>query len=402
MILTITIKATVSEKIEEKVADPLTEAYRYHPLSLANDHLSLRRRLLEGGNTTHNPLPTVDQYKSIKGSSNDRRRLVVSAVQIQSISYPSSKGGKDDDYDNALGFLLRAEEAVKQAVRRDNATIVLVQELFLSPYFCQSQDAALFSLAEEIDDGDIDDRTCLDYCDAASTTRNPFLLRMRRLARSLGVVLPISMFERRNNAYFNSVVMIESDGSILGIYRKSHIPDGTGYQEKFYFSPGDTGFRVFQTSVGNIGVGICWDQWFPEAARAMALQGADVLLYPTAIGSEPQDPTLDSSGHWQRVMQGHAAANMVPVVASNRIGTEVLLNGQNKEQQRINFFGRSFISDETGTILKEAINGPMDIITVEIDIEANRAARAAWGLFRDRRPDLYGVLRTKDGQFVKD
>ena len=179
-------------------------------------------------------------------------------------------------------------------------------------------------------------------------------------------------------------------------YLQTHIPDGTGYQEKFYFSPGDTGFKVFQTKVGVVGVGICWDQWFPETARSMALLGADILLYPTAIGSEPQDPTLNSGDHWQRTMQGHAAANMVPVVASNRFGTEILLDKQGREKQRIKFYGRSFITDETGALVIEAKDGS-DIISAEIDVSANRSIRAAWGLFRDRRPEMYGVIRTKDG-----
>ncbi|KAL3900062.1 MAG: hypothetical protein SGARI_006324 [Bacillariaceae sp.] len=227
---------------------------------------------------------------------------------------------------------------------------------------------------------------------------------MQQLARKYSVVLPISFFDRSNNTLYNSVVVIDADGQILGKYRKSHIPDGTGYQEKFYFSPGDTGFKVFTSKVYGftVGVAICWDQWFPEAARAMALQGADILLYPTAIGSEPQDPTINSAKHWQRVMQGHAAANMVPVVASNRYGTEVLLDTDGKEKQRITFYGRSFITDETGEITAEAPE-KMDedlqssILTSTVDCEANRATRLAWGLFRDRRPELYGILQTKDG-----
>mmetsp|Transcript_22791 Transcript_22791/g.48434 ORF Transcript_22791/g.48434 Transcript_22791/m.48434 type:complete len:372 (+) Transcript_22791:96-1211(+) len=230
-----------------------------------------------------------------------------------------------------------------------------------------------------------------------------FLIRtMKGLAKKHGIVLPVSLFERRNNALYNSVVMIDADGSVLpGIYRKSHIPDGTGYQEKFYFSPGDTGFKVWKTRVGKVGVAICWDQWFPEAARAMALKGADILLYPTAIGTEPQDATIDSSDHWQRVMQGHAAANMVPVVASNRYGTEILLGKDGAtEKQRITFYGRSFITDETGAKVAEAeMNGdnPVSVIASSIDPQENRATRLAWGLFRDRRPDLYGILQTKDG-----
>jgi N-carbamoylputrescine amidase len=225
---------------------------------------------------------------------------------------------------------------------------------------------------------------------------------MQLLAKKYAVVLPFSLFERCNNACYNTIVMIDSDGSIVGRYRKSHIPDGTGYQEKFYFSPGDSGFQVFSTSVGRVGVAICWDQWFPEAARAMALMGADVMLYPTAIGSEPQDPTITSADHWQRVMQGHAAANMVPVVASNRHGTEVLLHEDGTDKQRITFYGRSFATDETGHIVAEAhslaaaTDEPIILVT-EIDAAKNRATRSAWGLFRDRRPELYGVLMTKDG-----
>lgn len=237
---------------------------------------------------------------------------------------------------------------------------------------------------------------------------NFLIEKMRTIAKRYRVVLPISIFERKNNLLFNSVVMIDADGCVLpDIYRKSHIPDGTGYMEKFYFSPGDTGFKVWKTRVGRVGVAICWDQWFPEAARAMALKGADVILYPTAIGSEPQDPLLNSCDHWQRVMQGHAAANMVPVVASNRYGTEILLNDDGiTEKQRISFYGRSFITDETGAKVVEVSTGvnndgsllePISIIKSTIHREANLSKRVAWGLFRDRRPDLYGILLTKDG-----
>jgi N-carbamoylputrescine amidase len=204
-------------------------------------------------------------------------------------------------------------------------------------------------------------------------------------------VLPLSLFERANNAYFNTVVVVDADGAVLGKYRKSHIPDGPGYSEKFYFSPGDTGFRVWQTKHGAVGVGICWDQWFPEAARSMALLGADVILYPTAIGSEPQNPTWDSSAHWQRVMQGHAAANLVPVAAANRTGREV------GNPTTVTFYGSSFITDATGEKVAEAGRDDERVLVAEIDVEANRAMRAAWGLFRDRRPELYGALTTLDG-----
>lgn len=278
-------------------------------------------------------------------------------------------------------FIDRAEEAVVKAVYEHGANLVLLPELFQGPYFCQSQDAALFAIAES--DIDVDGE-------------NDLIAHFQKLAKQLQVVLPISLFERKNNAFYNSVVMIDADGTNLGIYRKTHIPDGCGYQEKFYFSPGDTGFKVFHTKVGTVGVGICWDQWFPETARSMALLGADILLYPTAIGSEPQDPNLDSSDHWQRVQQGHAAANVVPVVGANRIGTEILLDKDGKEKQRIAFYGRSFITDVKGAIVTEAKNGA-DIISAEVDVIANRSIRAAWGLFRDRRPGMYGIIKTKDG-----
>jgi len=209
---------------------------------------------------------------------------------------------------------------------------------------------------------------------------------MQRLARELGVVLPVSFFERDQQAYFNSLLMIDADGSALGVYRKSHIPQGPGYEEKFYFSPGDTGFKVWDTAVGRVGVAICWDQWFPEAARAMALEGAEILCYPSAIGSEPNDPALQSGGHWQRTMQGHAAANMLPLVACNRVGVE-RFGGSS-----ITFYGSSFIADETGEIVAQASADQPEVITASFDLAVQRERRAAWGLFRDRRPDLYSRL----------
>jgi len=299
--------------------------------------------------------------------------LVVAATQLTGAGLPDS---------DVSGFCFRAEQAIEQAVTA-GANLVLLPELWSGPYFCQSQEADLMMLAD--------------------TVENSVLIkRMQLLARLYNVVLPISVYENRNTVFYNSVVMIDSDGSIVGSpYRKSHIPDGTGYQEKFYFTPGDSGFKVFDTKVGKVGVAICWDQWFPEAARAMALQGADVILYPTAIGSEPQDPTLNSADHWQRVMQGHAAANMVPVVASNRFGTEVLLHDDGvTEKQRIHFYGRSFITDNKGVIVAECADNeqPVTVVTAEIDRVKNLRERAAWGMFRDRRPELYNVLLTKDGQ----
>jgi N-carbamoylputrescine amidase len=204
-------------------------------------------------------------------------------------------------------------------------------------------------------------------------------------------VLPVSFFEQAGQAHFNSLAMVDADGSVLGIYRKSHIPDGPGYQEKFYFNPGDTGFRVYQTRFGRIGAAICWDQWFPETARCLALQGAEILLYPTAIGSEPHDPALDSRDHWQRVMQGHAGANLMPLVASNRIGTEA------GEACSLTFYGSSFIAGPRGEILAGADRGEETVITATVDLDAIAEIRAAWGVFRDRRPDLYRSLLTLDG-----
>jgi N-carbamoylputrescine amidase len=211
------------------------------------------------------------------------------------------------------------------------------------------------------------------------------------------VVLPISFFERAGNAYFNSLAMFDADGRRLGIYRKSHIPNGPGYQEKFYFSPGDTGFRVWQTRYGSIGVGVCWDQWFPESARIMALLGAELLLYPTAIGSEPPPaPPLDSRLHWQRTQQGHAAANLMPLVASNRIGTEHAL--QNPQSLQIRFYGSSFIADASGGLLAEADQESEMLITASFDLDALKAARDNWFVFRDRRPELYAPLGSLSGR----
>lgn len=265
-----------------------------------------------------------------------------------------------------------AERLVRSAAQQ-GAQVVLIPELFEGHYFCKDQRAEELTRAKPVEG-------------------HPTVAHFSKLARELSVVLPLSIFERANNAYFNTVVMVDADGATLGIYRKSHIPDGPGYSEKFYFSPGDTGFHVWPTRHGTIGVGICWDQWFPEAARSMALLGADVLLYPTAIGSEPQNPTWDSSAHWQRVMQGHAAANVMPVVAANRIGREV---GHPTE---VTFYGCSFITDATGAKIAEAGRDDERVLVADVDVDGNRAMRAAWGLFRDRRPDLYGSLTSLDGR----
>lgn len=272
---------------------------------------------------------------------------------------------------DAAANLASAERVVREAARR-GARVILLQELFETPYFCKDHLASHFSLARPVDG-------------------NPVLGRFQALARELEVVLPFSFFERANNAYFNSLAMIDADGRLLGVYRKSHIPEGPGYHEKYYFSPGDTGFRVWNTRYGVLGAGICWDQWFPEAARCMALMGAEVLLYPTAIGSEPHDASIDSRDHWQRCMQGHAAANLMPLVASNRIGVE---RGQ---KYQMTFYGSSFIAGPSGEKLVEADRDAEAVLTATVDLEAVRAQRHAWGVFRDRRPELYGPILTLDG-----
>jgi N-carbamoylputrescine amidase len=264
-----------------------------------------------------------------------------------------------------------AERPVRDAAGQ-GARVILVPELFEGPYFCKDQ------LPEHLDR-------------ARPLDGHPTVEHLAAVAAELEVVLPISVYERAGQALFNTVVIVDADGTVLGHYRKSHIPDGPGYTEKYYFSPGDTGFRVWHTRYATIGVGICWDQWFPEAARTMALLGAEVLLYPTAIGSEPPDPDWDSSGHWQRVMQGHAGANLMPVVAANRVGREV---GQTCE---ITFYGSSFIADATGAKVAEADRDGEAVLLASFDREALRTQRAAWGLFRDRRPELYGPIATLDG-----
>jgi N-carbamoylputrescine amidase len=266
-----------------------------------------------------------------------------------------------------------AERLVREAAAK-GAQLVLLQELFDSDYFCIEQHAGFLRQAEEID-------------------RHPTVKRFSALARELGVVLPVSVFERAGNAHFNTTVIVDADGRQLGIYRKSHIPDGPGYQEKFYFSPGDTGFRVWETAVGTIGLGICWDQWFPEAARAMALMGAEILLYPTAIGSEPPSPGYDSSSHWQNVMRGHAAANVMPVLASNRVGRETAPRGRFDI-----FYGRSFIADHQGEKVTEMDRTEEGVRLAGFDLAMIRDLRRAWGVFRDRRPELYRTLLTLDGK----
>ncbi len=269
--------------------------------------------------------------------------------------------------------IMRAEALVRRAAQ-DGANIILLQELFETPYFCQDQIAAHFKLASPLGE-------------------NPAVRHFQKVAAALGVVLPISFFERAGQSFFNTVAIIDADGAVLGAYRKSHIPDGPGYTEKFYFSPGDTGFKVWNTRFARIGVGICWDQWFPECARAMALLGAELLFYPTAIGSEPQDASLDSRDHWQRAMQGHAAANLMPLVASNRTGIEA-----GAHDASITFYGSSFIADHHGAKVAEANRTDQSALTARFNLDEIAAARAAWGVFRDRRPDLYKPLLALDGQ----
>lgn len=269
-----------------------------------------------------------------------------------------------------------AEALVRQAAR-DGAQVILLQELFETPYFCIEQDSRHLRLATTL-------------------AENPAVERMRAVARELQVVLPVSFFERAGNAYFNSIAIVDADGVVLGIYRKAHIPNGAGYQEKTYFSPGDTGFRVWNTRYGRLGVGICWDQWFPEAARIMALKGAELLLYPTAIGSEPP-PALpvNSRHHWQRTQQGHAAANLMPLIASNRHGLERSL--QDPEGLYLRFYGSSFIADATGALLAEAPEQGDAVLLAEFDLAELAELRDNWFVFRDRRPDLYAPLLTLDG-----
>jgi len=261
--------------------------------------------------------------------------------------------------------LAKAEQIVRKAAIQ-GAKIILLPELFKTPYFCQKENYDYFSLSEELN---------------SSAT----IAHFQRLAQELEVVLPISFFEKAGNVHFNSLVMIDADGKNLGLYRKSHIPTGECYEEKFYFSPGDTGFRVFKTKYGKVGVGICWDQWFPEVARSLALMGAEIIVYPTAIGSEPILPK-DSKDHWQNTMKGHAAANIVPILASNRIGTE------SDKDSTMTFFGSSFIADEDGNIVSELSRVEENFAIADFDLKAINKKRVSWGVFRDRRPDLYDSL----------
>ncbi len=263
--------------------------------------------------------------------------------------------------------LMQADALVREAAGQ-GANIILLQELFETPYFCQLQKFEYFSLATKPEE-------------------NPAIKHFQKVAKELNVVLPISFFEKAGNTQFNSIAIIDADGQILGIYRKTHIPDGLPYAEKFYFTPGDTGFKAWKTKFGTIGVGICWDQWFPETARSMALLGAELLFFPTAIGSEP---TLkhDSSTHWRNTMAGHAAANMMPVIASNRIGTE------SDGDSSMTFYGKSFIADNHGEIVKQADDHTSQVLVAEFDLDALAEERRFWGIYRDRRPEMYKTLLT--------
>ncbi len=269
----------------------------------------------------------------------------------------------------------RAERLVREAAAR-GAQLVLLQELFATPYFCIEQDHRHLRLAETFRGSRV-------------------LARFSSLARELGVVLPLSWYERAGNARFNSLAVADADGRLLGVYRKAHVPNAIGYQEKEYFSPGDSGFRVWDTAVGRIGVGICWDQWFPETARCLALLGAEVLLFPTAIGSEPGAAQLDSRDHWQIAQRGQAAANLVPLVAANRIGREVACGDP---ALAMRFYGSSFIADHKGALLAAAGRDEEAVLVCGLDLDAIGEERLAWGVYRDRRPELYGPLMSLDGR----
>ena len=294
------------------------------------------------------------------------RNVKVAAIQMQMTSIVS------ENIEKAKSMVIEAAG--------NGAKIILLPELFERQYFCQERNYDYYSFAKPVDENDA-------------------VIEFSKLAKEYKVVLPISIYERDQNSLFNTVVIIDADGTILGKYRKTHIPDDHYYQEKFYFTPGDTGFKVWETQYGKIGVGICWDQWFPECARAMALMGAELLLYPTAIGSEPI-LDVDSSGHWRRVMQGHAGANLMPVIAANRIGVEIVepSNDNGGQKSELNFYGSSFIADNTGAIIAAASRDKEEILYAEFDLDAMDSDRLSWGIFRDRRPEMYKVIGSPIGE----
>lgn len=276
--------------------------------------------------------------------------------------------------ENVAENIEKADSLVREAAGK-GAQIILLQELFETPYFCQKEKADYYVYATELE-------------------QNKAVQHFKQVAQELKVVLPISFYEKKNYARYNSLAVIDANGEVLGKYRKSHIPDGPGYEEKFYFNPGDTGFKVWNTRYGKIGVGVCWDQWYPEAARCMALMGAELLFYPTAIGSEPQDGSIDSKDHWQACMLGHAAANLIPVIASNRIGVEV------DEDSSITFYGSSFIAGPQGNKVVEANRYDETVLVAEFDLDQLETQRLEWGIFRDRRPDLYRSISSYDGELT--
>ncbi|MCL6604090.1 MAG: N-carbamoylputrescine amidase [Paenibacillus sp.] len=289
------------------------------------------------------------------------RKVKVAATQM------SCSGNIDEN-------ISKAEKLVREAAAQ-GAQIILLQELFETPYFCQKEKSDYYAYATELE-------------------LNKAINHFKAIAKELEVVLPISFYEKKNYARYNSLAVIDADGTVMGKYRKSHIPDGPGYEEKFYFNPGDTGFKVWNTRYAKIGVGICWDQWYPEAARVMSLMGAEILFYPTAIGSEPQDGSIDSKDHWQTCMLGHAAANLIPVVASNRIGEET------DEESSINFYGSSFIAGPQGNKVVEAGRDEETVLVSEFDLDALEIGRIEWGIFRDRRPELYRLISSYDGDLT--
>lgn len=290
------------------------------------------------------------------------RKVTVAATQMKSRGFDREAN-------------IQAAEALIREAAGKGANIILIQELFQTDYFCQKMIDQNMKLALPLEE-------------------DPAVKRFSELAKELDVVLPVSFFEKDNQAHFNSLAIIDADGTILGTYRKSHIPDGAGYSEKFYFNIGDTGFKVWKTKYATIGCAICWDQWYPEATRAMALMGAELLFYPTAIGSEPDEDesTFDSMPHWRTVMQGHAGANLMPVIASNRIGTEYC------EDYHITFYGSSFIADEHGQLAATMDRETEGVITATFDLDELALTRRAWGVFRDRRPELYTPLLTQNGK----
>lgn len=288
------------------------------------------------------------------------RKITVAAIQMK------CNGTREENIERAVEF---AEEAAKKG-----ANVILLPELFETNYFCQEKQYEYYKLALPV-------------------AENEAVKKLQKVAAAYQVVMPVSIYEREGNSFYNTVVMLDADGSILGTYRKTHIPDDHFYQEKFYFTPGNTGFKVWDTRYGKIGVGICWDQWFPEAARCMALMGAELLCYPTAIGSEPI-LECDSMPHWRRCMQGHSAANLMPVIAANRIGYEKVLpcEENNYQESALEFYGSSFITDETGAIVADGSRDKEEILYLEIDLDAAEDMRLSWGVFRDRRPEMYDIL----------